>query len=161
MINLPLDYFKDEVRDGFYISPHIKQAWGAQLKVLSVIDEICKKHNITYFADWGTLLATVRHGGYVPWDDDLDFFMPRKDYEKFSKLCSSQLDEKYYLHNIETDNKYWLPFAKIRKKNTVFDEKCISHLNVKKGIFVDIWAIPNPILLVYLPKRWVAALSPT
>ena len=69
MDRLPIDYFRDEVRNGFFVPTAIKQAWGAQLKVLDVIDSICRKHNITYFADWGTLLGTVRHGGYVPWDE--------------------------------------------------------------------------------------------
>ena len=53
--------------------------------MLDVIETICRKHDITYFADWGTILGTVRHGGYVPWDDDMDICMKREDYPGLKK----------------------------------------------------------------------------
>lgn len=124
-----------------YDKETLRKLQMVEFEILKEIKRICDKNGLRYYLIGGTLLGSVRHMGFIPWDDDLDIAMPRKDYEEFSKLCSSQLDEKYYLHNIETDNKYWLPFAKIRKKNTVFDEKSISHLNVKKGIFVDIFPL--------------------
>ena len=72
-------YFEDEVRDGFFVPSEIKRAWVAELEVLSEIDKICKKHNIQYFADRGVLLATVRHEGFILWDDDLDIVIKRED----------------------------------------------------------------------------------
>lgn len=100
-MNFPDSYFEDEVRDGFYVSSLMKRAWAAQLEVLEDIDKVCKKHNIRYFAEWGTLLGTVRHGGFIPWDDDLDICMLRDDYEKFSKVALNELPPVYQLLNFE------------------------------------------------------------
>ena len=82
-----IDFFRDEVRNGFYIPTAIKQAWAAELEVLQVIDQICAKHGIEYFAEYGTLLGAVRHGGFVPWDDDLDICMMREDYNRFRAVA--------------------------------------------------------------------------
>lgn len=100
-MNFPDSYFEDEVRDGFYVSSLMKRAWAAQLEVLEDIDKVCKKHNIRYFAEWGTLLGTVRHGGFIPWDDDLDICMFREDYEKFSKVAPKELPAVYQVLNYE------------------------------------------------------------
>lgn len=106
-MNLPQDFLKDEVRDGFYISGKMKRCWAAQLKVLSEIDKVCKKYNITYFAEWGTLLGTIRHGGYIPWDDDLDICMKRADYDRFIKIASKELPEGYAAHTYESEFPIW------------------------------------------------------
>ena len=98
------------------------------------------KNGLVYYLIGGTLLG-ARHKGFIPWDDDLDIAMPRYDYERFLDICENELNENYYLHCIRTDSKYWLPFAKVRKKNTLFDEANISKLNVKKGIYVDIFPL--------------------
>lgn len=120
----PLNFLRDEVRNGFYISTNIKQAWASQLKVLFVIDEICKKHDITYFADWGTLLATVRHGGYIPWDDDLDICMKRDDYEKFRRVAEKELPENFAIQDFRSKKEHWLFIAKVVARNGIcFEEK--------------------------------------
>lgn len=79
----PDSYFEDEVRDGFYVSSFMKRAWAAQLEVLDGIQKVCKKHHIQYFAEWGTLLGAIRHGGMIPWDDDFDICMTSEEYNKF------------------------------------------------------------------------------
>ena len=92
-MQFPYTYFEDEVREGFYISGIIKRAWAAQLEVLEIVDKICQKHNIRWFADCGTLLGAVRHGGYIPWDDDLDICMLRDDYIRFNEIAEQELPE--------------------------------------------------------------------
>lgn len=86
-------YFEGEEKEGFYIKPMIKRAWAAQLEILSWIDKVCEGYNIEYFADWGTLLGAIRHGGFIPWDDDLDIGMKRMDYERFLKIAPTELPE--------------------------------------------------------------------
>ncbi|MBP3421795.1 MAG: LicD family protein [Lachnospiraceae bacterium] len=100
-MEFPKSYFEDEVREGFYVSSLMKRAWAAQLEVLEDIDKVCQKHHIKYFADWGTLLGAIRHGGFIPWDDDMDICMKREDYDKFSKVAPLELQEFYNLNNLE------------------------------------------------------------
>lgn len=100
MIEFDESYFEGEYRDGFYVEPMMKRAWAAQLEVLQVIDAICKKYDIKYFAELGTLLGAVRHKGYIPWDDDLDIGMLREDYQKFIAVAKQELPEGYDLLNV-------------------------------------------------------------
>lgn len=88
-------YFKGEEREGFYVKSMMKRAWAAQLEVLQRVDDICQRHNIQYFADWGTLLGAIRHKGYIPWDDDLDIAMKRVDYMRFINIASKELPQEY------------------------------------------------------------------
>ena len=86
-----------------------------EIKILDYFVQICEKYNLNYVLVGGTLLGAVRHKGYIPWDDDLDVAMPRKDYEKFLK--SFKETDKYIL-DCNTITKYWMPIAKIRNKKT-------------------------------------------
>lgn len=102
----PHTYFDDEIREGFYESGIIKRCWAAQLEILEEIDKVCKKHDIKWFMDCGTLLGAVRHGGYIPWDDDLDICMLRDDYERFIAVAQEELPEGCVVlncHNIWFD----------------------------------------------------------
>ena len=84
----------------------IKRAWAAQLEVLNEIDIICKRHSITYFAEWGTLLGAIRHKGFIPWDDDLDIGMRREDYDRFLYYAPLELPEGMELINPFTEAEY-------------------------------------------------------
>ncbi len=87
-------YFEDEVREGFFVPGLMKRAWAAQMEVLEIVQAICDKHDIPLFAEWGTLLGAVRHGGRIPWDDDIDVCMLREDYEKFCQVVDEELPEE-------------------------------------------------------------------
>ena len=106
-MQFPNSYYEEEVRDGFYISSKMKCCWASQLEVLAVVDRICKKHNIQYFAEWGTLLGCIRHGGFIPWDDDMDIAMKRMDYEKFQKIVEKELPEGYEILWYDNNENYW------------------------------------------------------
>ena len=106
-------YFEGEERNGFYITSLMKKAWAAQLEILQVIDQICERNNIAYFASCGTLLGAIRHGGYIPWDDDLDIEMKRLDYERFLKVAVEELPEGYHISSPALDHKWNVPFARI------------------------------------------------
>lgn len=93
MLTFDDSYFLGETRDGFYIEPMMKCAWAAQLEVMCVIKQICEKYDIPYFAYYGTLLGTIRHKGFIPWDDDMDICMLRKDYQRFLEVTLGSLPE--------------------------------------------------------------------
>ena len=105
-MTIPSDYYEAEVRDGFYVPSEMKRCWAATIGVLEEIDKICKKHNLQYFADYGTLLGAVRHGGFIPWDDDFDISMKRDDYMAFLKVAQDELPENYVLLSVHNNYKY-------------------------------------------------------
>ena len=107
------------------------------LEVLLHIDKVCKEHNITYWLSSGTLLGAVRHGGYIPWDDDLDIEMLREDYLRFEKIFKE--DDDYVLQTYKNDLCYMQPYAKVRDKHTVLIEHESGEEYKYQGCFVDIF----------------------
>ncbi len=113
-----------------------------ELEILKHVHQVCSDNSITYYLVGGTLLGAIRHKGFIPWDDDLDIAMPRKDYIRFIDICSKgALGEDYYLHHTQTDKDYWLAFAKVKKNNTLFDENIYRDMQCNKGIFIDVFPL--------------------
>ena len=112
-----------------------------EVEILNEIDKICKDNSIEYFLIGGTLLGAIRHKGFIPWDDDIDIVMPRSDYEKFIKICKTQLADDYMLQSYRTFANHFFSYMKIRKKDTVFLEKSVAHMDMHHGIFVDIFPL--------------------
>lgn len=126
-----------------YDQKTLEKLHEVELEIMDEFIKICKKHNLEYFLTGGTMLGAIRHKGFIPWDDDIDVGMMRKDYDLFIEYAKEELDDKYLLDCFETNKEYYLPFAKIRKKNTIFDEEDNHHLNNHKGIFIDIIPFEN------------------
>lgn len=121
-MEFPKNYFYDEVREGFYINGMIKREWAAQLETLREIDKVCRKYGIQWFADCGTLIGAVRHGGYIPWDDDLDICMLRDDYDRFLKYAAKDLPDTYVTRTYE-DEDYWQMIARVINRDAIsYDE---------------------------------------
>lgn len=109
------------------------------LKIMVEIDKVCRKHNIHYILDGGTMLGAVRHNGFIPWDDDADLAMIREDYDKFVEVANTELPEGYRLECYENTKEYPYNFGKVRATNTVFKERLTGKLNINHGLFVDIF----------------------
>ena len=90
-MKFPDSFFQSEDRCGFHIRPMMKRLWATQMDILSWIDEVCAKHGIRYIMCYGSMLGAVRHGGYIPWDDDLDIGMLRADFNKFFEVLPQEL----------------------------------------------------------------------
>jgi lipopolysaccharide cholinephosphotransferase len=111
------------------------------LEILDVVDAICKKHNIQYWLCSGTLLGAVRHGGFIPWDDDLDITLMRNDYKKLLKVLKKELPPNYYLQT-PRERYYDTPFSKVRDtKSEIADNWWQSKWYKQNGIYIDIF--PN------------------
>jgi lipopolysaccharide cholinephosphotransferase len=119
----------------------LNQLHKIEIEILDEVVRICEKHSLSYFLIGGTLLGAIRHKGFIPWDDDIDIGMPRSDYNKFVKICKTELGSDYYLQSSETDITFWLRFAKIHKNNTVFIDNYNFLVKEKDhtGIFIDIF----------------------
>lgn len=118
-----------------------------ELTLLNEFVRICDKNKLTYFLVGGTLLGAVRHKGFIPWDDDIDVGMPREDYDKFIKMAKDELKDDFHIRCVENANDYYLPFAKIMMKNTLFVEEAKNNDNPEtyadKGIFIDVFPFEN------------------
>lgn len=111
---------------------------AAELSILKEVHDFCIEHNIKYSLAYGTLLGAVRHGGFIPWDDDIDIFMERENYDKFISLWVENHPDGLILQNHHTDRDYTQGHTKIRKDNTTFLQQGESG-NYHKGIFIDIF----------------------
>lgn len=97
------EYFEEENRYGFLVSQDMKRAWAAQLEVLEEVKRVCAILDIKFYADWGTMLGAVRHHGFIPWDDDMDIAMLRKDYMRFLSEAPALLGQYYEIKSVYND----------------------------------------------------------
>lgn len=114
-----------------------------ELELLIEVDRICRKHNIKYCLACGTLLGAVRHGGFIPWDDDVDVWMLRNEYEKFRKVCKKELLNDYFLQNWHNDPYFNSAYSKLRKKGTNYVRVGQEKMKYKTGIYIDILPLDN------------------
>ncbi|MDR2835049.1 MAG: LicD family protein [Bacteroidales bacterium] len=119
----------------------LRKAQLRMLEILKTVDVICRKHNITYWLDGGTCLGAVRHQGFIPWDDDLDIAVMRKDYKRLCNILKKELPENLIFQDETTDKLYPLKFAKVRDKNSRMYDPLLSKNLKEQGIYIDIFPI--------------------
>lgn len=121
----------------------LKHLQSVILMIAKDVDELCRKHNITYFLLGGSAIGAIRHKGFIPWDDDLDIVMDNENYENFIKVCRTELEaEKYYIQEAFID---WpMSFSKIKLKGTYLQEPG-QYVNADNecGIYLDVFKLEN------------------
>ena len=90
----------------FYEPEMLKRLQNTELSMLKDFMELCDAHGFVYFGIGGTGIGALRHQGFIPWDDDIDIAMPRKDFEKFLRLAKKEWQGKYYILNNKTNENY-------------------------------------------------------
>lgn len=115
-----------------------------ELLLADKLVRICKKYNLPIFMLAGTALGAIRHRGFIPWDDDMDFGMLRSDFEEFKNICNIELDKsRFFLQSDENDKFYPFNFVKIRLNGTSVLEEFSQKADVHTGIYIDIFPIDN------------------
>lgn len=129
----------------------LKQIQEIQRELIREVTRICKKCGIHYNMVGGTMLGAIRHGGYIPWDDDADIGFLRSEYEKFREACKKELDhEKYYMQDLRDTDGYRWGYGKLRRKNTVFVRLDQEFMPYEQGISIDLMPFDN------VPDGWFA-----
>ena len=120
------DFFEDEIRNGFYIPGIMKRCWAAAIEILLELDRICKKYNISYYIDYGTLIGAKRHGGFIPWDDDMDISMNREDYNRFAEVVEKEIPPELNFNSLEKSRDYGNVIACLGFHDVSLDDKRLS-----------------------------------
>lgn len=143
MINLefPAEFFQNETRCGYEISEEMKKIWAIELDLLAEFINVCKKNNLNYFVDGGTMLGAVRHKGFIPWDDDIDVIMPRKDYDKLFEISKDAFQYPYFFQTTITEDGFFRTHAQLRNSTTTGYIEIDKNKDVNKGIFLDIFPL--------------------
>ncbi|MBR1769129.1 MAG: LicD family protein [Bacteroidales bacterium] len=142
--NIPSDFFNEEERSGFVISRQMKEIWAVELDLLAEFQRVCKANSINYIASGGTMLGAARHGGFIPWDDDIDIMMSRTDYSKLLSL-SKEFKLPYFLQTYQNDKGFFRCFARLRNSLTtaIQNTEKDCHFRYNQGIFIDIFPMDN------------------
>ena len=114
----------------------IEELKKIQLDILIAVDDFCSKNNIKYFLSFGTLLGTIRHRGYIPWDDDIDIIMLRDDYNRFLETFNHSY---YKVNSIQNNPTYFLAFAKVTDERTVMQEEIVYP--TEYGVYIDVFVV--------------------
>ena len=122
----------------------IRKIQKIELELLIEFDRICRKNDIRYSIDGGTLLGAVRGGGFIPWDDDADVIMNRNDYTKFVGLLEKELDHnRFYFQDMMNTIGYRWGYGKLRRKGTRFVRLNQEYMPYEQGIFLDVFVCDN------------------
>ncbi len=123
-----------------YVNSHLREMQLALLDILFEIDRICRRHDIQYWLDSGTLLGAVRHGGFIPWDDDIDICMPREQISRFIAIASRELPPHLFVQTAQTEGLEGLLLCKVRNLNSYYVEPADDFSrHYCKGLYVDIF----------------------
>lgn len=146
---VPPSFLEGEDRCGYYVSSQMKQVWAVEMDLLSEFLRICQKNNLPCFIDAGSLLGTIRHKGFIPWDDDIDVCMFRKDYDRLVEIAENEFRPPYKFQCYYTEDDYPRGHAQIRNINTtgILDGERWYTIHFNQGIFIDIF------VLDYVPQK--------
>lgn len=121
----------------------LKRVHKVQLEILDDVLSLCNKEGLTVMLQAGSLIGAVLYKGYIPWDDDIDLFMTRNDYDRLLDVLPGILGHKYIVQTPKSEPCATFGFMKIRKRNTLFVEVETSSFPIHKGIFIDICPLEN------------------
>lgn len=140
--SFPESFFEEEDRLGFHIDRKRKEIWAVELDMLYELDRVCKKLDVKYFLDGGTLLGAARDGRFIPWDDDIDVAMLREDYDRFVRKAPKEFKHPLFLQTGYTEPGYLRGHCQLRNSNTSAIRPVeIGKFFFNQGIFLDVFVL--------------------
>lgn len=144
----PLSFYNQEERSGFSVPVIMKEVWAVELDLLLELKRVLDKYELRWYAIGGTLLGAVRHGGFIPWDDDIDIAMPRVDYDRLQQIAEKEFAYPYFYQDEYSDPGVLFGHAKLRNSKTTgissnYLEEKHGECSFNMGIFIDIFPIDN------------------
>lgn len=142
-IELPEHFLDEEVRCGYTVTEKMKKIWAVELDLLNEFQKVCKQYDLKYYAIGGTLLGTIRHKGYIPWDDDIDIAMFREDYDKLVSIAPRVFSDPYDFMVSGKIEHFFRGHAQLRNRMTTgilsleFEQK----YSFNQGIWIDIFPL--------------------
>jgi lipopolysaccharide cholinephosphotransferase len=164
--NLNLDEFSldEEIRNDYLVSKSTKKIWAVQLDLLMELLRVCNKNDIPVYAFAGTLLGTIRHKGFIPWDDDIDVCLLREDFERLIQISEYEFQEPYFLQYALNDRKYFCGYARLRNSETtgIITGQCSCNYN--NGIYIDVFVLDGFVentykLKIQLLQKYILSLA--
>ncbi len=144
-------FLEEEVREGYVVSEQMKRVWACELDLLKELDRVCKKYNLKYWADSGTLLGAIRHKGFIPWDDDIDVAMFREDYDKLVAVADKEFGNPYFFQTCYSDFHCFHRHGQLHNVQTAAIPQGYYKRKCTQGIFIDIF-----VLDAYPQSIWTA-----
>lgn len=151
-LSFPEDFYKEELLCDYYVTSKQKKIWACEIDLAYKLLEVCKKYNVRIIAFAGTLLGAIRHKGFIPWDDDMDFCMLRGDYEKLVSIAEQEFTFPYFFQTALSDRNQFIGYARLRNSSTTgvisghsSDYNC--------GIYIDIFVMDGYIENIKLYKN--------
>lgn len=134
------DFFREEKRCGYVVTEKQKKIWACEIDLAKKLLSVCEKYNIRIMGFAGTVLGAIRHAGFIPWDDDMDFCLLREDYNRLLAVASDEFKYPYFFQTAFSDPVYFFGYARLRNSTTTAvisghgsDYNC--------GIFIDIFVL--------------------
>lgn len=142
----------------FYEPEVLHHLQELEMGILRDLAAICEEHHLTWFGFCGTGIGAVRHKGFIPWDDDIDISMPRRDHDELIRIIQETMSDKYHILNADTDPNYPLANTRICLNGTTFREYAMRDVDCDWGIFLDVYPLENAADndLAYYYQMWSA-----
>lgn len=138
----------------------LSEIHGYLFEILQELDRICRKYNIKYSLEGGTLLGAAKYGDFVPWDDDLDVVMLRPEYERFLEVCKKELGKDFFLQNSDTEEQFPLNYTKLRYTGSKYVQRNYEFLDINQGLFLDLYPLDYVDKKKYRTKiHWIGLLN--
>ena len=131
-----------EVICDYEVSAKMKRLWSMELDMVEKFASVCKQHDLTYFIMGGTLLGAVRHKGFIPWDNDIDLAMPRKDFNKLLDIGPTAFEKPLFFQTpVTEESRFFSTFVKIRNENGTAGSEEDFDSGINCGVFIDVFCL--------------------